>query len=150
MANTYTSLLVHAVFSTKNREPLIAAELQNRLFPYMGGIARENQFRSLCIGGIEDHVHVLLSLTPGISIAKAVQLIKGGSSKWIHETFPHLQNFSWQEGYGAFSIGISQVDDTRKYIETQETHHRQTSFREEYLEFLRKNNVAFDEKYIFG
>ena len=150
MANTYTNLFVHAVFRTKNREPFISAALRNRLFPYIGGIAKQNKFKIICIGGAKDHTHVLVSLNPNISVAKAVQLIKGGSSKWIHEMFPHLKHFAWQEGYGAFSIGISQIEDARKYIEHQERHHRNVSFQEEYLEFLRKNDITFDEKYVFG
>lgn len=150
MANTYINLLVHTVFSTKNRQPYITPTLRERLYPYIGGIARENEFKTLCIGGVADHIHILLSLNSYVPIAKAVQLIKGSSSKWIHDTFPEQKLFSWQEGYGAFSISISQIDATRKYIENQEEHHRKIGFREEYLEFLRKNNIDFDEKYVFG
>ncbi len=150
MANTYTNILVHAVFSTKNREPFISPDLSERLYPYMGGIAGKNEFKVLAIGGTKDHVHILLSLPPKISPAKSIQLIKGGSSKWIHETFPNMKRFAWQEGYGAFSIGIAQLDPTKKYIEKQEEHHHKKSFEEEYIEFLRKNNTDFDEKFIFG
>ena len=113
-------------------------------------IARENGLKVLCIGGTDNHIHVLLSLDSTTSIAKAIQFIKGGSSKWIHETFPELRLFSWQEGYGAFSIGISNVDETKKYIENQEKHHSKESFRDEYLKFLRKNNIDFGEKYMWG
>ncbi|HHT9116593.1 MAG TPA: IS200/IS605 family transposase [Candidatus Wunengus californicus] len=150
MANTYINILIHTVFSTKNRESWISSSLRERLYPYMCGIARENGLKVLCIGGTDNHIHILLSLDSTTSIAKAMQLIKGGSSKWIHETFPELRLFSWQEGYGAFSIGISNVDETKKYIENQEKHHRKESFRDEYLKFLRKNNIDFDEKYLWG
>jgi len=150
MANTYINILIHTVFSTKNRESWISSSLRERLYPYMCGIARENGLKVLCIGGTDNHIHILLSLDSTTSIAQAMQLIKGGSSKWIHETFPELRLFSWQEGYGAFSIGISNVDETKKYIENQEKHHSKESFRDEYLKFLRKNNIDFDEKYLWG
>mgnify|MGYP001595760660 FL=1 len=150
MANTYINILIHTVFSTKNHESWLSSSLRERLYPYMCGIARENGLKVLCIGGTDNHIHILLSLDSTTSIAKAIQLIKGGSSKWIHETFPELRPFSWQEGYGAFSIGISNVDETKKYIENQEKHHSKESFRDEYLKFLRKNNIDFDEKYLWG
>ena len=150
MANTYINILIHTVFSTKNRESWLSSSLRERLYPYMCGIARENGLKVLCIGGTDNHIHILLSLDSTTSIAKAMQFIKGGSSKWIHETFPELRLFSWQEGYGAFSIGISNVDETKKYIENQEKHHKKESFRDEYLKFLRKNNIDFDEKYLWG
>ena len=150
MANTYINILIHTVFSTKNRESWISSSLRERLYPYMCGIARENGLKVLCIGGTDNHIHILLLLDSTTSIAKEIQLIKGGSSKWIHETFPELRLFSWQEGYGAFSIGISNVDETKKYIENQEKHHKKESFRDEYLKFLRKNNIDFNEKYLWG
>jgi len=150
MANTYINILIHTVFSTKNRESWLSSSLRERLYPYMCGIARENDLKVLCIGGTDNHIHILLSLDSTTSIAQAMQLIKGGSSKWIHETFPELRLFSWQEGYGAFSIGISNVDETKKYIENQEKHHSKESFCDEYLKFLRKNNIDFDEKYLWG
>ena len=93
---------------------------------------------------------MLLSLPPDMAISRAVQIVKGGSSLWIHETFPELRAFAWQEGYGAFSIGISQVEDTRKYIQAQAEHHKRISFREEYVAFLKKNNIPYDERYVGG
>ncbi len=150
MANTYINILIHTVFTTKNREPWLSSSLRERLYPYICGIARENSLKVLCIGGTDNHVHILLSLNSTTSIAKAIQLIKGGSSKWIHDTFSEQKLFSWQEGYGAFSIGISNVDETRQYIENQEKHHSKESFCDEYLKFLRKNNIDFDEKYLWG
>lgn len=150
MANTYINILIHAVFSTKNREPWLASSLRERLYPYICGIARGNGLKALCIGGTDNHVHILLSLDSTTSIAKAIQFIKGGSSKWIHETFSDQKQFSWQEGYGAFSISISHIEETKKYIENQEKHHIKESFQDEYLKFLRKNNIDFDEKYLWG
>jgi REP element-mobilizing transposase RayT len=98
------------VWSTKNREPWLTPDLRERLWPYLGGIARKNQIKTLAIGGVADHVHILLSLPATLSIAKATQLLKGNSSKWIRETFPKMRSFAWQEGYGAFSVGISGGD----------------------------------------
>jgi REP element-mobilizing transposase RayT len=102
--------------------------------------------KALAIGGPSDHVHILLSLPSTLSIAKAVQLLKGNSSKWIHETFPELRNFEWQEGYGAFSIGISGVDETARYIQNQPEHHRVRSFREELGAMLRRHGFDYDEQ----
>jgi REP element-mobilizing transposase RayT len=116
----------------------------------MGGIARENQMKALAIGGVEDHVHILLSLPSTISVAKALQLIKGGSSKWVHDEFPRHHDFAWQEGYAALSIGISQVGDTERYIANQEEHHRTRSFEDEFLAFLKKHGIEYDPRYVWG
>ena len=149
MAHSFSSSLYHSAFSTKRREPRITAELQARLWPFMGGIARKNGMRALAIGGVADHVHLLLSLPSTLAIAKAVQLIKGGSSAWVHETFPEHRGFVWQEGYGAFSIGISDVSRTIAYIESQEEHHRKRTYQEEFLAILKKHGIAYDERYIW-
>src|SRR6266481_5842974 len=119
MSHSYVSNLMHCTFSTKDRYPVIDSELESRLWPYLGGIARENRLKALAIGGTADHVHALLSLPGMMSFAKAVQLIKGGSSKWIHDTFPNQKKFAWQEGYGAFSVSASQVPKTMAYIANQ-------------------------------
>ncbi len=150
MANSYISLYVHAVFSTKKRLPLISEKIRDRLWAYMGGVARENNMKVLTIGGIENHVHLLLSLPATITIAKAVQLIKGSSSKWIHETFDNTNYFAWQEGYGAFSVNVSLVETTSRYIENQAEHHRHVSFEEEYIKFLKKHGIEYDERYVWG
>ena len=149
MANTYTSLNVHYVFSTKGRAPVLVGEMKERLWAFMGGIARENKMTARCIGGVSDHVHLLVSLPAALSIAKAIQLIKGGSSVWLHETFPEASTFAWQEGYGAFTVSVSHLDDTIAYIENQEEHHRIKTFQEEYLSFLRKHEIRYDEKYLW-
>jgi putative transposase len=115
----------------------------------MGGIARERGMRALAVGGVADHAHILLSLPTTISIAQAIQLIKGGSSKWIHDKFPEHRDFAWQEGYGAFSIGISQVDGTVSYILFQVEHHRRKTFQEEFLAFLKKHRIEYDERYLW-
>ncbi|MEJ2050781.1 MAG: IS200/IS605 family transposase [Calditrichota bacterium] len=150
MANSYTNILIHFIFSTKNREKIITEKFQERLHPYMGGIARENNMKALAIGGVEDHVHLLISLPPTLPIAKAIQLIKGGSSKWVHDTFPALKKFKWQQGYGAFSVSVSQVENTIAYILGQREHHRKKTFQEEYIAFLKKHNVEYDQRYIWG
>ncbi|MFN0109206.1 MAG: IS200/IS605 family transposase [Blastocatellia bacterium] len=150
MAHTYASQLMHCVFSTKERRSLITTELQERLWPYLSGIARDNKMKTLSVGGVQDHIHILLSLPTTLSISKAMQLLKGGSSKWIHDTFPEHRLFSWQEGYGAFSIGVSDVDRTVAYIETQATHHQKRDFKAEYLGFLKKHSIEYDERYIWS
>jgi REP element-mobilizing transposase RayT len=149
MGHSFTSNLYHCAFSTKGRRPLIAPRLQARLWAFMGGIARKNEMKALAIGGVEDHVHLLLSLPSTLTIAKAIQQIKGASSKWVHETFPDHGHFAWQEGYGAFSIGISQVGRTIGYIQRQAEHHRKTTFQEEFLAFLKKHGLRYDERYLW-
>jgi REP element-mobilizing transposase RayT len=135
---------MHCVFSTKERRRLITPDLQERLYPYLGGIARENKMKALSIGGVEDHVHALLSIPATLPIAKALQLLKGNSSKWIHETFPNQRLFEWQEGYGAFSIAVSGVKATMRYIESQKQHHQSHSFKDELIAFLEKNGIPYE------
>jgi REP element-mobilizing transposase RayT len=136
---------MHCVFSTKERRKLITSELQERLYPYLGGIARENKMKALSIGGVEDHVHALVTLPSTLSVSKAVQLLKGNSSKWIHQTFSNQRLFEWQEGYGAFSIAISGIDDTIKYIQSQQEHHRVHSFEDELIAFLDKHGIPYEK-----
>ncbi len=134
---------MHCVFATKERRPLIGRDLQARLWPYLGGIARESGMKALVVGGVEDHVHMLLSVPATLSIAKALQLLKGNSSKWVHDTFKEHWEFEWQEGYGAFSIGVSGVEETLKYIGGQREHHRTLTFREELEVFLKKHGMEY-------
>ncbi|MBT3949215.1 IS200/IS605 family transposase [Candidatus Parcubacteria bacterium] len=149
MPNTYTSLFYHVVFSVKNRRPLISLDLKKQLYPYICGIAKKNGFYILNVNGTDDHIHILLSLKPTIQLSKAIQLVKGGSSKWIHENFPELKIFLWQEGYGAFTVSMSQIDIIKNYIDKQEQHHRKIDLKQEYRSLLIKNNVDFDKKYLF-
>ena len=130
---SYISAYFHCVFSTKERQRLITPALRERFWPFLGGIARQNKMKAIEIGGVEDHVHILLSLPSTMAISKALQLIKGGSSKWIHDTFPEHRQFAWQEEYGAFSVSVSQLDKTVEYIKGQEAHHRKMTFQEEFL-----------------
>lgn len=150
MANTYTSLHYHIVFSTKNREPWLVVPKEAKIWEYLGGIARTNGMKALKIGGYDDHIHILLALPPTISVSKAVQQLKGASSRWIHESDSDMVAFAWQDGYGAFSVGLSQIADTVRYTEDQREHHSTKSFQEEYLYFLKKHDLEFDERYVWG
>lgn len=143
--HSFVSCHLHVVFATKERKPLITPEIAERLWPYLGGIARENKMKALKVGGVEDHIHILLSIPSTIAISKGVQLIKGNSSKWIHETFDQAKSFSWQEGYGAFSIGVSGIPDTIAYIENQAVHHHKKSFRDELESILRKHGMEYED-----
>ena len=147
MPHTYTNCLIHCVFSTKERMPQITKDIKDRLWQFIGGIARANGFRAIEVGGHNDHSHSLIALPSTITISKAVQLIKGGSSKFVHETF--RKPFEWQEGYGAFSVSASGRDTTIAYIRSQEEHHRVRSFKEEYIAFLEENGVEYDPRYVF-
>ena len=144
----YVSDLVHCVFSTKQRRNLIKPEIQSDLWSFLGGIARKNNFKALMIGGIENHVHILLSLPADMPLAKAMQLIKGGASRWMNET--HTKDFAWQQGYGAFTVGISQKANTIAYIQSQAEHHCKQSFEEEFIAFLKRHNVEYDLRYVWG
>ena len=141
---------MHCVFSTKERHKFITPEMQQRLWPFIGGIAKENGIKALAVGGVADHVHVLLSLPATMPVAKAMQLIKGGSSKFVHETFPGLRGFAWQEGYGAFSVSLSHVEQTVAYIQRQAEHHRKKTFEEEFRAFLDKHGIEYDERHVWG
>ena len=148
MSHTYVSDLVHCVFSTKGRRNLIPAEIQQELWAFVGGVARKNGFKALIVGGTQNHVHLLLSLPASMPLAKAMRLVKGASSHWMNEK--HTQGFTWQEGYGAFTVGISQKNDTIAYIQSQAEHHRKRSFEEEFVAFLKKHNVDYDPRYVWG
>jgi REP element-mobilizing transposase RayT len=146
---SYVSSYHHCVFSTKERRPIITPELRERLWPFMGGIARQNKMTAVEIGGVEDHVHILLAIPSTIAIAKALQLIKGGSSKWVYETFPEHRLFGWQTKYGAFSVSVSQLDKIILYIKDQENHHRKMTFKEEFVALLQKHCIHYDERYLW-
>lgn len=149
MAHSFISQLMHCVFSTKERRLFITPEIQPRLFQYIEGIVRQNKMKLLAAGGVEDHVHLLVSFPSTISVSKGLQLIKGNSSKWIHETSPNNRLFAWQEGYGAFSIGIGDIERTINYINNQAEHHGKMDFKTEFLAFLKKHEIECDEGYIF-
>ena len=145
MRYTYSKLNYHLVFSTKNRIPLIAETFRDSLYGYMGGILRANKGVLLAAGGMPDHVHLLAGWGTTISVAKMLQLIKTNSSKWLNEqSFAPRGGFAWQAGYGAFSVSASQVPEVRKYILTQEEHHGKRTFREEFMELLKRHGIEYD------
>ena len=150
MANTYSSLFYHFVFSTKNRTAFIRPEIETRVWAYIGGIAREQKMAAIQIGGVDDHIHALVMAPPTLAPFEIAKYLKRDSSKWIHETFPVLSDFAWQEGYGAFSVSKSGLEAVANYIQNQLAHHEKRNFQEEYVEFLQKHNVEYDERYLWG
>jgi putative transposase len=146
MANTYSNLLAHIIFSTKGRERLIDADLKPRLYAYIGGVLRNIDGSLLAIGGLEDHVHLLLRYPPRAAASDLVRLVKSNSSKWIHEELE--RSFAWQTGSAIFSVSESVVPDVRACIERQEEHHRGVSFKEELIAFLKRNSVEYRDEYL--
>lgn len=149
MAQTLTRLLIHAIFSTKNRANMIKPQFEPELYAYIGGVCRNAGSPLLAAGGTSNHVHLLISLAKTGSVADLMMDVKKDSSKWIKTKATYFAGFQWQEGYGAFTIGESQVDDLKAYIARQKEHHRTISFEEEYLAFLEKYNVTYDERYLW-
>jgi putative transposase len=149
MANTYTKLYVHVVFSVQNRLCLLAPRWRDEVFQYVSGIVRNRREKLLAINGTGDHVHIALGITPTIPISDLVRDIKAGSSAFINDKKWIQGRFQWQEGFGAFSFGAAELDGVVKYITNQEAHHRKRSFREEYVQILGEFNVAYEEKYLF-
>jgi putative transposase len=150
MAQTLTRLLVHVIFSTKNRANLIKPEIEPELYAYMGGICRNRGSALLAAGGTANHVHLLVSLAKTIALADLLMDVKKDSSKWIKTRGASFADFQWQEGYGAFTIGESQVDDLKGYIARQKERHRTATFEEEFVAFLKKYNVPYDERYVWS
>jgi putative transposase len=145
MSQAFISNNVHIVFSTKGRRPLIEPQARRRLWAYLGGIAKNLKAVPLSIGGTADHVHLLLALPSDLSIAKAVNLLKSNSSKWMNE---HGHEFAWQLGYGAFSVSASNLTSVTAYIENQHAHHKERDYKHEFLALLNKHNVQFDGRYV--
>ncbi len=144
MAHTYASNFVHCIFSTKDRRSLIPAARKSELYAYLGGIARGEGFSLIAAGGTDNHIHLLLLLPASYALAKAVQKLKGSSSRWMGK------GFSWQEGYGAFSVSPSQVETVKDYIQRQAEHHRKRNFEQEFVTLLRNCGIPYDERYVFG
>ena len=149
MAQSLSSILVHLVFSTKKREPFITSEIESELHAYLSVVFRECKSPSLLIGGTKDHIHAIFALSRTTSLADVVEEIKKSSSKWMKTKGKEYRNFQWQAGYGAFSIGQSNVLDLKRYIANQKEHHRRRSFQDEYRALLKKYNVEFDERYLW-
>jgi REP element-mobilizing transposase RayT len=150
MAQSLARILVHAVFSTKDRRPFLRdTALREELHRYLGGILAHLQCQPIIIGGVEDHVHFLCALSRTSTAAEMVKEVKRGSSLWIKARGPGLGDFAWQNGYGVFSIGFSQIESVRGYVAGQEEHHRKISFQDEYRELLRRYELEFDERYLW-
>lgn len=150
MASTLSNLLVHLIFSTKKREARISADVQPDLYAYLGGIVRSEGGAVLAIGGMPDHVHLLVRVRPDMKVSDLVRKIKGKSSRWVKQHRAGDSGFAWQSGYGAFSVSESQAATVRRYIANQAEHHRKRTFREELFEILERHGVEFDERYVLG
>ena len=150
MSRTYTNLLYHLVFSTKQRIPLILPSFQADLHAYMGGIVRDLGGIAIEIGGAADHVHLLVRLKPVIALADAMRELKAGSSKWVNEEKMKLRKFGWQDGYAAFTVSESQAPRVRAYIRRQEQHHCRIDFQQEIRELLQRHKIDYDERYLWG
>ena len=150
MANTYTQLYIHLVFAVKYRDAVIDKSWRENLYQYIIGMIELRGHKVYAIGGVADHIHILVSMSPTQSVSNLVQEVKRGSSLWIKEKRYVRAHFSWQEGFGAFSYGKSQVSNVVNYIQNQESHHAKHTFRDEYLAFLRLFEIEHDTKYIFN
>ena len=147
MPHTYAQNAIHVVFSTKDRRKIISKELQPRMWAYAASVCKNDGMFVHALGGTDDHMHLLIDIPPPLSLAKAVLAIKSNSSRWANEDG---QKFAWQQGYGAFSVSASNVAAVVRYIQTQELHHRRMTFEQEFLAILKKHNVEFDAKFVFG
>jgi len=148
MPSTHLSLHYHIVFSTKNRLPMIRTEWRNDLHSYLGGIVKTMNGVPLAVGGIEDHVHMLIGLRSTHRLDYVVRDIKSGSSEWVHN-HPGRKSFGWQDGYFGATVSPSQIERVRKYVLNQEEHHKKQSFQDEYIELLKLNGVVYDERYVW-
>jgi putative transposase len=149
MANTFTSLHYHVVFSTKHRERWIAPDIEERVWSYIAGVAGQHGMEALIVGGLDDHLHVVIGIPSTIPVSRAVQLLKGASSRWIRQTFPQLEAFGWQEGYGAFTVSKSALLATISYVERQRERHLRQTYQEEFRALLDRYEIAYDERYLW-
>ena len=149
MANTFSQIYIQTVFAVSGRESLIKPTFKEELYKYIAGVVRNQKQKLIAINGVSDHVHILIGLRPAMALADLVENIKTDSSKFINRNKWVHGRFNWQEGYGAFSYGHSQLDRVIRYIQNQERHHHRQSFRNEYMSLLRKFDIGFDEKYVF-
>jgi len=147
---TYSGLYYHLIWSTKNRAGLISETIENKLHAYMAGIVQGNKGTAIQIGGMSDHVHLLVRLNPDQNISDLVKAVKVASSKWLKETSSDFYNSSWQNGFGAFSVSKSQTNIVKEYILKQKEHHKIRGFGEEWLNFLKSHNIQYIEKFVFG
>ncbi len=148
-SHTYTNILIHALFSTKDRRPWLSADVREEVFRYLGGALNELGGQSLWVNGPSDHVHMLFVQPSTLPLATLVGKIKSNSSGWVKRRWRDRRSFGWQTGYAAFSVGKSQVEQVRQYILNQEEHHRRISFQEEVIAFLKRQGIAYDPRYVF-
>ena len=148
MPDSYTNLLYHIVFSTKDRRPLITPEHEIRLYDYIGGTLRQIGGICLELNGTADHLHLLAKLRPTRAVSDLLRDLKANASGWMHDVFPSMKDFSWQRGYGAFTVSQSNIETVRRYITKQKEHHRRISFRDEFIQFLRDNGIEYDDRFI--
>jgi REP element-mobilizing transposase RayT len=149
MGHTYTNLLTHIIFSTKDRLPYLRNDRRDDVVAYLGGIVRELKGAAINVNGVADHVHALVRLPAALSVAKAVEIIKANSSRWIHEHRVLHRTFAWQTGYAAFSVSESNADGVSAYITSQPEHHRRITFQEELVTLLKRSRIDYDERYLW-
>ncbi|HAU37869.1 MAG TPA: IS200/IS605 family transposase [Phycisphaerales bacterium] len=145
---SYTWLKYHIVFSTKERRPFLTPELMPRLCEYLGGMIKTQGGHSIEINGPEDHIHIVASVSPTLALADCLRDLKPNSTNWIHETFPGLRDFAWQDGYSAFTVSPSVLSKVVQYVKNQQEHHKKVSFRDELAWLLKNHGIEFDEKYL--
>jgi putative transposase len=148
VSQSYTNLIYHLIFSTKDRRPLITNVCEPRLYDYIGGTIRGLGGVSLALNGTEDHVHLLTKLPPNKALSDILRDLKANASGWMHNLFPEVKEFSWQRGYGAFTVSQSNVEEVKRYVSQQKEHHARVSFRDEFIQFLRVNGIEYDERYL--
>ena len=149
MPQSFAAVYLHLVFSTKNRLPLLTPDLAPRVYEYLGGVSRGSSCQLLTVGGMPDHVHLLVSIGREITIADLVKEVKSASSRWVHDTFADRPTFGWQSGYAAFSVSPSQLDRVTQYIANQEERHRTRTFQDEFRELLTRHRIEWDERYVW-
>ncbi|MBL4818205.1 MAG: IS200/IS605 family transposase [Deltaproteobacteria bacterium] len=149
MSQSLASIKIHLIFSTKLRLPLLEADIRPDFYRYISAIAKRNGSEIFEIGGVEDHIHILLTLPKTTTLAKLVEVLKSSTSKWLKTKKESLNYFAWQTGYGAFSVSESQVPRVKKYIQEQQKHHQKSGFKEELIQFFRASKISFDEKYLW-
>ena len=149
MAHTYTQVLIHAIFSTKQREPYLSNEIRAELFPYLAGSLQRMKAGPVIVNGPRDHVHILFSLPAVLSLSDAMEKLKANSSKWVHQRWPRQRAFAWQTGYAGFSVSPSNLASVRNYIARQEERHRKMTYQEEVLALLEKHGIDYDPRFVF-
>ena len=150
MGQSLVKNYIHIVFSTKHREPFIYPQVEEELHAYLGGVCKNLECLPIKVGGYTDHIHILCMLSKKIALMKLLEEVKSHSSKWMKTKGDDLKNFYWQDGYGAFSVSSTDVDSVIRYIEKQKQHHEKKTFKDEYISFLKKYNVEYDERYVWN